>query len=280
MLIATLLVRDEADIIAKNIQHHIDQGIDAFIVTDHLSVDGTADIIRAYPQVVEYIYESDPGYYQFKWVTRMAHIAASMGADWIIHLDADEFWRGFHILKSVPSEISVVYSGTTTKPSTSDGSTCRIFLPYDHYENEQFEFNLYPYFRFSDQKPMKGVKIAHRPSKTCVISQGNHDISQISGERGFSTSLQIDHYPVRSYNHFVRKVRNGGEAYAKTIGLDPAIGHHWKNWYDQMRHLRLRDAYLKESIHAGDENDLVARKMIFPTDHTAMSGLCSWSKIL
>lgn len=279
MLIATLMVRDEADIIASNLEHHIAHGVDAFIVTDHLSVDGTADIVQSYPQVVKYIYEDNPGYYQGQYVTRMAHLAAEMGADWIVHLDADEFWRGFQILDNVPKGVSVVYSGTNLNPALSDGSTCRDFLPYDFYDKESFSFDLYPYFRLSKYKPMKGVKIAHRPSSSCVIAQGNHDIDNIAGERGFTTCLQMDHYPVRSYSHFVRKVKNGGESYTKTQGLSPNVGHHWKAWYQDMQFLQLRNSYLKQALCKKEEQDLLERKLIFPREHLPMSGLCSWLKV-
>ena len=47
-LFMTLLVQDEADILALNLEHHLAQGIDHFIVTDNRSVDATASILEEY----------------------------------------------------------------------------------------------------------------------------------------------------------------------------------------------------------------------------------------
>ena len=49
-LVMTLLVRDEADVIEQNLEHHLAQGVDAFIVTDNGSLDDTLPILRRYEQ--------------------------------------------------------------------------------------------------------------------------------------------------------------------------------------------------------------------------------------
>lgn len=47
-IIMTLLVRDEVDIIEKNICFHLNSGIDHIIATDNGSIDGTRDILENY----------------------------------------------------------------------------------------------------------------------------------------------------------------------------------------------------------------------------------------
>ena len=93
-LVMTLLVRDEADIIAQNLDHHLAQGVDAFIVTDNGSIDDTLPILRGYERrgLLEVIEEPAQNYAQAVWVTRMAERAVAINADWVIHADADEFW--------------------------------------------------------------------------------------------------------------------------------------------------------------------------------------------
>ena len=44
-LVMTLLVRDEEDILAQNLEHHLAQGVDFFVVTDNGSIERTPDIL-------------------------------------------------------------------------------------------------------------------------------------------------------------------------------------------------------------------------------------------
>lgn len=59
-LIMTLLVRDEEDILAHNIEYHLGNGVDFVIATDNLSTDRTRDILEEFRRAgqLHYIYES------------------------------------------------------------------------------------------------------------------------------------------------------------------------------------------------------------------------------
>ena len=95
-LIMTLLVKNEEELLEKNLLFHKAMGVDAFIVTDNNSADGTYGIIEKYRRkgwVVDVIRETATGYEQKEWVDRMIWRAKmSFGADWVINADADEFW--------------------------------------------------------------------------------------------------------------------------------------------------------------------------------------------
>ena len=94
-LIMTLLVRDEEDIVAANIDFHLAHGVDFFIATDNLSVDGTTEYIahlRAAGCSSLY-FEADDDHAQYRWVTTYGTVGLHQyGADWVINNDADEFW--------------------------------------------------------------------------------------------------------------------------------------------------------------------------------------------
>ena len=73
-IVMTLLVRDEEDILDHNLRYHLAQGVDFFIVMDHMSTDGTPEILDAYQRagVAEVIPQKHAGYLQGQWVTSMA----------------------------------------------------------------------------------------------------------------------------------------------------------------------------------------------------------------
>ena len=76
-LIMTLLVRDEEDIIEKNIRFHLNHGVDFIIATDNGSVDGTRDILKKYESkgVLHLIDEEIQDFSQAEWVNRMGKLA-------------------------------------------------------------------------------------------------------------------------------------------------------------------------------------------------------------
>ena len=90
--VITLMVRDEADIIAAFVEHHVDQGADLIIVTDNGSVDGTAEILQRYADLGVLELHHDPVFrkQQGVVVTGMARRAfTDHHADWVINADAD-----------------------------------------------------------------------------------------------------------------------------------------------------------------------------------------------
>ena len=97
---ATLLAKNEEDIIGANIEHHLSHGVDCFIITNNNSTDKTRQIVEKYPEVKEIIDENEDDHNQSKWVTRMAQIACKMETDWVVHLDADELWCGLTELRN------------------------------------------------------------------------------------------------------------------------------------------------------------------------------------
>ena len=94
-LVMTLLIRDEADIVRQNIEFHLSYGVDFIVATDNGSTDGTREILKDFQKLgmLHLIDERGQDYSQWKWVTRMAHMARDkFGAEWVLNNDADEFW--------------------------------------------------------------------------------------------------------------------------------------------------------------------------------------------
>ena len=91
----TLKVRDEADIIEDNLRYHRAQGVDFFVIADTGSTDGTVEILEPYERAgIVRLERIGRGIHDMKegGEERITRLAGEMGADWVIHNDADEFW--------------------------------------------------------------------------------------------------------------------------------------------------------------------------------------------
>lgn len=95
----TLLVRDEEDIVERNIEHHLSRGVSHIFATDNLSTDGTTEILLKYQRLGLHTYyrEQSHTHDQATWVTRMAQKAhQKLPSSIVFHVDTDEFWWPDH----------------------------------------------------------------------------------------------------------------------------------------------------------------------------------------
>lgn len=251
-LVATLLVRDEVDVVAATIEHHLAQGVDLVIVTDNGSVDGTRDVLEAYAQagLAEVIDEPDHTYKQAEWVTRMARRAAEVGADWVLNLDADEFWVPVdrsrtlrEVLGDVPSEYSTVLARRT--------DLVGVRGTWGPWPRRLRWRNL---ATLSERGTPLAPKVCHRGAADVDVAQGNHAVEGLTGERLPDEPIDVLHVPLRSWPQFERKIANGGSSYAANAELAPEIGWHWRADYE-----RLLAGELERVFHAREPSpaDLV-----------------------
>nr|HRO16187.1 glycosyltransferase family 2 protein [Paracoccus sp. (in: a-proteobacteria)] len=94
MILLAMVVRDEADILPANLEHHLAAGVDRVAVLDNGSTDGTADILDAYVRagVAEVIRDDSPDFRLADALDRLVRAAvARHRPDWVIATDADEF---------------------------------------------------------------------------------------------------------------------------------------------------------------------------------------------
>lgn len=95
-VVGLYVVRDEVDIIETNLRHHFEsEAIDEAIVVDNGSNDGTLEILTDLVEDLPVLVASEAGpCHQSVWTTRLARLAHQRGADWVLPIDADEFWVG------------------------------------------------------------------------------------------------------------------------------------------------------------------------------------------
>ncbi len=219
-IVATILAKNEADIIGQMIEHHLSQGVTHIIFTDNNSTDNTRQIVEKYPEVVEIIDEPDNDHHQSKWVTRMAKLACKLNPDWIIHLDADELWCGLCHLRSM--EMDIV--------------SCQRMYLHPPVDSEFSLWNMRRYLNFDHLPIGQEAKIAHRPDPDIEITHGNHGV--VGKPYQMTTKISRHHYPIRSLQQWERK----------------AMGHlclmnrnapceRWQNWYNTLQESRLEEEY-------------------------------------
>ena len=253
-LVMTLLLRDEEDIVRENLDFHLAQGVDRVIVTDNGSEDATVDILREYEAqgAVRLLLEPADDYSQGHWVTRMARLAAAEGADWVINNDADEFWwpRSGTLastFEGLGDEVGIVVAHRTNfAPCPEDGR--RFWERMTARERE----SLNPL-----GKPLP-PKVAHRAHPEITVVQGNHRVEGPDlGGRVDDGSIEILHFPMRTYAQFENKIVKGGRAYARNPELPHRTGRTWRRLYELWEQGELRDHYDGQVVNGPGRDDLV-----------------------
>ena len=233
-LVMTLLVRDEADILALNLEHHISQGIDHFIVTDNGSVDTTPLILEEYVSrsLVDLIHEPSETYDQALWVTRMAEQAASDGADWVIHADADEFWIARESGKTIRDVIEAL-------PVHQPLHSVQRWNAAVHRRHDRADWIDPVDVRWFDTASENNLgrplppKVFHRGRAGVQIHQGNHNLvwPDPSVQINRCEQLIILHFPYRGYSHYAQKIQKGGRSYSANPDLPDSFGETWRTDY-------------------------------------------------
>ena len=213
MLVLTLLVRDEADIVEANVAFHLDAGVDFVIATDHRSEDGSREILERLERegVVRLLREDGPGFDSQLLRTRMARMAAAeYGAHWVIGADADEFFwpRGGslpEVLAAVPPRFGVVRAPWRFFVARTDGVA---------FFAERMTARLSPGAWLSHPRSTfkPDVKIAHRGSPSVVVQGGNHRLLSAGLEPAPWSPIEVLHFPIRSVAQLERKMAHWSSA--------------------------------------------------------------------
>jgi hypothetical protein len=222
-LAATLLVRDEADIVEAHLAYHLSAGVDVVVATDHRSTDGTTEILESYARDgrVHIIRRDDERIRQSEWVTLMSRLAATdHGADWVINTDADEFWWPREgslkdVLGAVPQPFGVVYG------------VSRVFVlrPGDGWFADRMTARLALAAPINDPATAfrHVAKVAHRADANAVVLQGNHRVSGLRhAELRAWSPLEVLHFPFRSLRQLERKYGTTATAWERNLRGDLA----------------------------------------------------------
>jgi len=203
VIVAFSWVRDEADIIATTVAHMAAQ-VDLVIVADQMSTDGTRDILAGLPVTV--IDDPEAGFHQSRIMTRLALMAIDAGADFVVPFDADELWVGIADWERRPGvhRVPVFDRVPTVLDDPALGPVERL--------------------RWRSAIASPSSKVLGSSQRDMTVAFGNHRIGSDAGQP--VDGVVIHHFPNRSRQQFIAKVRRGATA---DLDRDPDewYGGHW-----------------------------------------------------
>ncbi len=186
-LFGVMMVRNEADILEMNLRHHFAQGVDQFLVVDNGSSDGTLAVLESFADDGRLRWIRDAGPYdQSDITTDLAREAGTMGADWVVPIDADEFWYAPHgTLKDVLQEATAAALKVSMTnfiqrraqlTSTPDALLQMIYRPEANDVPAENAQALFDAGKFSYVELGAYPKWIARPAEQVLIAMGNHNV--------------------------------------------------------------------------------------------------------
>jgi hypothetical protein len=218
---ALMMVKDEIDIIESAIHYLCTQELDAIFVYDNNSSDGTLDCLYFLEKkYMNLCVEKDPieGYYQSDKMNAWANeLFLEEEMDVVIPIDADEIWYSKDPQKTLGEAIR-----------TSDAD---IFVAHseDYIPTIFDDFNEFNFIKRMKHKKFHSNSfsaVAFNYSPGFHLEMGNHNVLNHPGKRN-NDLIGIRHYQYRSFDQFVKKVKNGKKAYEAT-DLPDFMGSHWR----------------------------------------------------
>jgi Glycosyl transferase family 2 len=228
------MVRNEADVIEAFVRHHAEV-LDAMIVVDHCSSDGTDELLHALaaeglPLSVRK--EHSLVHRQDVILTAlMREAATSGGADWVVPLDADEF------LVSREGDARDVLGTLAYDRAWTVDLHYYVPCPDDPVDDNVLKRIRHRRVGESAWWTRKVIVPAARArSGRRSLSQGSHGLVDArTGEvvpASFTDRLALAHFPVRSKHQLARKVLGGWPAHLARPDGPQSGAFQWKRIFD------------------------------------------------
>jgi GT2 family glycosyltransferase len=255
---AFLGVRDEVEFIEQSILHLRAIGVDKIIVCDMSSTDGTLEILEKYRSdylsffSLKNATEADHLEEEEEWAVEAWKRYSLAPCDWVIFLDADEFWlpasgnlkdcAGFYSADLLVVDRYNVVLGKNGPLMPLDLKPA-AYGRVDLYAKPVPDFHLAKQAHARSMPWIRGAaepKIAARRSRMVKLAVGQHDMAMSPGSRREKPEdLLVAHVALSTRSRFERKVANIRSIYAEA-GIDLSLPEeswerygtawHWRRW--------------------------------------------------
>jgi glycosyltransferase involved in cell wall biosynthesis len=217
------MVRNEADIIRLNVLYHLASGIDRMLVVDNGSTDGTDWALqRLSLEHPEVRWSRDDGpFLPSRVMTKLAREAFEEGADWVVPVDADEFWHAPGGLRRVleNAEAGVLRAQAVNfiqrrsqRESSSDALTHMTRRAAGGGGAAGYAPGLVAFRRIAFVEKAYPQKCICRPTAEVEIQTGHHSISGADGRRIRTEKILCLHAPIRSRDALAERITSAGRA--------------------------------------------------------------------
>lgn len=251
-LVMSILCRNEVDIIEANIRTHAKLGVDAFVVMDNGSTDGTRELLESLSREFDLtiIDQPEQTYQQAKWMLQLAHYARDkLGAQWVISNDADEFWL---------PESGDIKSLLSMRDSVVTVARSNMILDEralsDNYQFTQARWRVNYPICYQKQAQLGDAnlsmllapispKVIVNPYGLIKLSGGNHRAKhwfKLVTKRDLPT-LRVYHFPIRSWQQFEQNIRQR----ERLLAQGARMGDHYRRWVACLKAGTLREEFEK-----------------------------------
>jgi hypothetical protein len=287
---AVMVVRNEADLLGVNLQYHAAQGISEFRILDNGSSDRTPQLIREMARRLSVLWTRDEGpFHQSEMMTGLAREAHRAGADWIVPVDADEFWNaGSRPLVRMLEQsaagaiVAEVRNFIQERDTSSEGSAALLTMTHRTGKargNTEQSWGLVESGQIAFVEIECPRKWLLRSSEALTIGAGAHDAGGVAGPVIPSSQVVCLHAPIRSRRALDAKAEHGQRLLE--AGYPPYHGWQNQRWHRLQTEGRLDEEWRANSVcdgHLGERRTPVVfdpllrdavREMIADGTHAA-----------
>jgi hypothetical protein len=216
VIVLLLTSQNEAELLAWNLRHHLEYGIDHIAVADNASTDDTQDVIAEFGPAVSTLVFDDFHERQAVRMQLLEAVKARHAVDWVGVSDTDEFWfvagrRMQDLLSDVPDGVVAV------------NFDAKLFLPTALDASGEPVMAQRRYRTASDESPLhtsySAGKSFYRASWLREITD-EHLGNDVPHDRYRHDVAAVHHYMVRDEDQFVQKV-------TRLIAWGPAEPRSW-----------------------------------------------------